>query len=72
MNIIANNPVTQDNINMAENIFRPDIDTLKGKTTRMKPTPIIEDYIEIPNEIIKAQHNIMLCINTMYVNRMPF
>jgi hypothetical protein len=45
MNAIKNNPVTTKDIEIAEKIFGPDISSLKGKTTRQKPIPVIEDYI---------------------------
>jgi hypothetical protein len=48
MNMIKNNPVTTADVELAEKIFGPDIATLKGKTTRRKPVPVVEDYIDIP------------------------
>jgi hypothetical protein len=50
MNAIKNNPVTTEDVNIAEKIFGPDVATLKGKTTHHAPIPIIEDRIEIPRE----------------------
>ena len=47
MNAIANNPVTTDDINLAEKIFGRDIGAIKGKTTRRKPVPVVDDYIDI-------------------------
>jgi hypothetical protein len=72
MNSIKNNPVTTEDIEIAEKIFGPDIPSLKGKTTRRKPVPVIEDYIDIPKELVSAQHSIMLCIDVMKVNGVPF
>jgi hypothetical protein len=37
MNSIKNNPVTTEDIEIAEKIFGPDIPSLKGKTTCRKP-----------------------------------
>jgi hypothetical protein len=42
-NAIKNNPVTTEDINIAEKIFGPDVATLKGKTTHHAPVPAIED-----------------------------
>ena len=72
MNTIKNNPVTTEDINIAEKIFGPDISSLKGKTTHRKPVPVIEDYIEIPQELIAAQHSVTLCLDGMKVNGIPF
>jgi hypothetical protein len=45
MNAIKNNPVTTEDIAMAEKICGPEISSLKGKTTRQKTTPVVEDYM---------------------------
>ena len=68
LNTIANNPVTLNDIKMAENIFGPDIGAIKGKTTRQTPAPVVEDYIDIPAELIAAQRDVILCIDGMKVN----
>jgi hypothetical protein len=72
MNVINNNPVTTDDIKIAKKIFGPDIGALKGKTTRRKPAPVVNDQIEIPQELISAQRKVTLCIDAMEVNGMVF
>ena len=42
-NLVRNCPVTAEDVNLAEQIFGLDMGALKGKTTRSKPTPVIED-----------------------------
>jgi hypothetical protein len=54
MNIIGNNPVTTEDINIAEQIFGSDIGALKGKTVRRTPRQVIDDTIEIPHELIQS------------------
>jgi hypothetical protein len=72
MNLIRDVPVTTKDIEIAEKIFGPDISSLKGKTTRKKPVPVIEDYVEIPRELIAAQQNVTLCADAMKVNGLWF
>jgi hypothetical protein len=72
MNAIANNPVTTDDINLAEKIFGRDIGAIKGKTTRRKPVPVVDDYIEIPRELIASQYAVKLCVDLMNVNGLHF
>jgi hypothetical protein len=72
MNAIKNNPVTTEDVNIAEKIFGPDLATLKGKMTCCAPVPIIEDHIEIPRELITAQYSVTQCLDGMKVNDISF
>ncbi len=71
MNTIKNNPVTTEDINITEKMFRPDISFLKGKTTCCKLVPVVKHYIEIPWELIGAQHSVTLCLDGMNINGIP-
>ena len=71
-NSIRNVPITVKDIEIAEQIFGPDLGTLKGKTTRRKPLPMVTDQVAIPPELYTAQQNVDLCIDIMFVNEMPF
>ena len=46
--MIKNCPVTQEDVDVAQKIFGPAISTLKGKSTRKNPKPVINDNIQIP------------------------
>jgi hypothetical protein len=70
--LINNCPVTIDDIAVAEDIFGPDIHALKGKTVRTKPTRVECDYVEVPREIMKLHHNVVLCADIFFVQGYPY
>jgi hypothetical protein len=72
MNLIRNVPVTLDNIKLAEQIFGTDIGALKGKTTRAKPAPVVSDYINIPSKLFNNHQEVVLCMDGMSINGLPF
>ena len=45
---VQNCPIRIEDIKIAQNIFGPDMATLKGKSTRRKPKAVLEDWIELP------------------------
>jgi hypothetical protein len=72
MNAIKNCPVTTEDVNNAKKIFGTDMLSLRVKSTRRKSTPVREDSIEIPEELILQNRKIDLCIDIMYVNECGF
>jgi hypothetical protein len=68
MNAIKNCPVTTEDVNNAKKIFGADMSSLRGKSRRRKSTPVGEDVIEIPEELISQNPEIDLCIDIMFVN----
>ena len=55
-----------------EYLFRPDIPTVKGKTTRQCPHQLVSNVVSIPHELHDAQHDVCLYIDIMYINGIPF
>ena len=72
MNLIKNNPITIKDIELMKKIFGPNVGTIKGKTTRRRPTPVIEDLIDIPRELKMAQQKVTVAIDGMTVNSLKF
>jgi hypothetical protein len=62
MNGIANCPITLDDVDIAEEIYGPDVASLKGKTTRQKPAPVVSDQVTIPKELRQKHQNVVLCL----------
>ena len=42
---VQNCPIRIEDINIAQNVFDPDMATHKGKSTRKNPKPVLEDWI---------------------------
>ena len=72
MNLIRNAKVTTKDINLAQKAFGPDIGSMKGKTTRSKPTPAFRDTIEIPHKLLRINEEIVLLIDGLDVNLLKF
>ena len=51
MNAMKNCTDTIEYIDIHEKIFGPNIYTLKGKTVQTKPKPVVNYYIDIPQEL---------------------
>jgi hypothetical protein len=70
--LIANCPVTVQDVHNANRIFGPDLANLRGKTTRKKPEHVRVDYVEIPRDIIDMHKYVTLVADVMFVNGLPF
>ena len=68
-NIIQNFPVTVEDIEIAENIFGPDLSTLKERTTGQSPKVVVGDFIEIPREMIENNQELILSMEIMFISQ---
>ena len=72
MNQIQVNPIETKDVDLIKKVYGPEVATIKGRTTRKRPTTARLDTIKVPKELHLAQHNVELCIDAMFVNNMPF
>jgi hypothetical protein len=71
-NMIKNCNVTPIDIDNAYKLFGDDIASLRGKTVRTTPDPVMADYVEIPKEILDLNKDLTVAADIMFVNGMPF
>ena len=71
-NLILNCPITRDDILVAEDIFGPNLGSLKGKTPHRASPRVRPDQQQIPPGIMERYRDVTLCIGIMYVNGVPF
>ena len=68
---LPNCPVTPRDVVIANKLFGPDIGALKGKTTRRNP-PIVDSPVSVDiTPILKFYWEVTLCVDLMYVNKIP-
>ena len=72
MNLIKDNEVSTEDANSAENTFGTDAGSVKRKSTRVKPTSVEPQAIEMPQELINVNENIAIRINQIKTNGVLF
>ena len=71
--LLANCPVTRQDIMATEHIFGPDEGCLKGKMVRRAPHTVRTDPVGLlPVDIMSRYRKVVLCVDIMYVNKVPF
>ena len=69
---LPNCPVTPRDVLIANKLFGPNVGALKGKTTRQGP-PIVDSPVSVDTtSILKYYGEVTLCVDLMYVNKVPF
>ncbi len=70
--MIANCPITHQDVTNVHKVCGPDLLGIRGKTTRTKPTPVKTDYVAIPWHFLSRSKAVCLTANVMHVNGTPF
>ncbi len=69
--LIANCPVTVQDVHNANRIFGPGLANLRGKMTRKQPEHIGVDYVEIPWNLVNMHKYVTLVADVIFVNGLP-
>ena len=68
----CNSPITKEDIQAADDIFGPNLGSLKGKTMR-RPNPHVKmQTIGVPPDIMQIHRSVTLAIDIMFINKIPF
>jgi hypothetical protein len=59
-NLINNCPISLSDVTNARAIFGPDLVSVRGKTVRKKPAPVVADSVAVPRMLVEANKVIML------------
>ncbi len=70
--LIANCPVTVQDVHNANRIFGLDLTNLRGKTIREKMEHARVDSVEIPRDLVNMLKYVNLVADVMFNNGLPF
>ena len=71
-NMIRNCPISQHDVSNARTMFGPQLAGVRGKTTRSKPEPVVEEYVEIPRDFVLRNKTITLSADIFFVDGIAF
>ena len=71
-NHIKNCDATVRDIDISQDVWYKNIDSLKGKTTQIKPNPVVGDMIIIAKEILKLDKTLFLTVDVFKMGKNVF
>ncbi len=71
-NLLKNCPVTRTDVMAAEDLFGPNLGSLKGKTVRRETPHVKTQFAHIPPVIMARYHNVTIAVDIMFINKFPF
>jgi len=72
-NIIQDNPVKQEDCDIADAILNPKSKSyIQGKWVRQQPKKVVHTEVAIPAELIVKYRDMVLCMDTMHVGSVAF
>jgi hypothetical protein len=70
--LLRSNPVERADIKVAEDIYRSNIGSLKGKTVTHKSILVDGRIAGVPPAIKQRLQSVVICLDLMYINSFPF
>jgi hypothetical protein len=71
-NLIPECPITSTDITNARAIFGPDLPSVRGKTVRATPVPVVADYVAVLRSLVDANKAIALVADVFFVDGIAF
>jgi hypothetical protein len=71
-NLIPNCPIARGNISNTRKSFGPDLASIRGKTVRRTPAPVVADYMAIPRQLMDANKAVTLAADVFFVDGIAF
>jgi len=65
-------PISTSDVIAADNIFGQNLGELKGKTARTLPKHVFDHTDPVPRDILEKYRDVTLCVDIMFVNKIPF
>ena len=69
--LLKNNNVSPAAVSNARTLFGPDLANVRGKTVRIKPDPVVENYVAIPRDFVLANKHLTLAADVFFVDGIP-
>ncbi len=70
--MIANCLVTTSDVSNARAIFGPDLASVRGKTVRQTPAPVVAEYVAVPRSLVESNRMLTLVAEIFFVDGTPF
>jgi hypothetical protein len=72
VNLINNCPFSSSDVSNAQTIFGPDLGSVRGKTVKKKPAPVVVDYVAVPCTLVEANKVITLAADVFFMDGTAF
>ena len=69
---LHNCPIAKEDIRVADNIFGPNLGSLKGKTVHHSNAHVPTSSEVVPSDIMKVHWAVTLVTDIMFINKIPF